>query len=415
MKIYNFICIFFLLFNAGTVHAQPIVPWKTNLIFGEAFYPSYAIANSTFKGNSALIKSLNASSIKGDLQGQIGIEVSNLAMQDYRLKVQIECEELINVSTEEISVSSKSKDFFFYPHLDYKWDALRKSRQNRPVTAKITVWIDGKFSETKLKTFSLQSINNCPYTCINKANQMLDLNYMYAAYVNEDNPLISDVLLKEILSQGAIKQIDGYQSGKAQEVFKQVFAVWNTLRKRGISYSSLSATTLTSDSSLPLVFQQYVRTVEDALQSKQANCVDGTVLMASILYRMGLKPRMVITPNHCFLSYALDGDEQVFAYLETTALQTEMTPEFTAFAKTVDIYDAALAEKFGDGYTSFIIATIAGLRTYQKDAAHFNKHLKFIQLSFITDENRNELIKMLQYQIFTVDKFKKQGLQSVFK
>lgn len=415
MKFFKLLYLFLLLFHVGIAHAQPTVPWKANLIFGEAFYPSYAIANSTFKGSADIINSLNASNIRGHLQGQIGIEVNNLAMQDYRLKVQIECEEIIHVSTEEISVSSKSKDFFFYPHLDYKWEALRKSRQNRPITAKITVWIDGKLSETQLKTFSLQSINNCPYTCINKANQLLDLNYMYAAYVNEDNPLISDVLLKEILAQGAIKQIDGYQSGKAQEVFKQVFAVWNALRKRGISYSSLAATTLTSGSSLPLVFQQYVRTVEDALQSKQANCVDGTVLMASILYRMGLKPRIVTTPTHCFLSYALDADEQVFAYLETTALQTEMTASFTAFAKTVDIYDAALAEKFGDGYTSFIMATIGGLRTYQKDAAHFNQHLKFIQLSFITDENRDELIDMLQYQIFTVHQFKNQGLQSIFK
>lgn len=409
--------LFLFLLLAGNVTGNAVksqVLWTPNLIFGEDFYPSYAIATSTFKVNSYTANTLNASDIKGDLQGQVGIEVHGLSIKDYTVKVQVECEDLAKNSAEEIRVSSKEKRFFFYPHLEYKWEALRKNQQNRPVTAKITVWIDGKLSGTKLKTFSLQSINICPYTCITKSNKMVDLNYMYAAYVNEDNPVIDNVLLKEIFSQGAIKQIAGYQSGDPKDVFQQVFAVWNMLHKRGITYSSLEASAI-GETSLPVVRRQYVRTIEDALQSKQANCVDGTVLMASILYRMGIKPVIVVTPSHCFLGYALNSDESLISYLETTMLRYEASSNDVATVKKLPVYDTALAEKFGNAYTSFLTATLVGISNYQKDAEHFNNYSKFIQLSIITDENRNELVNMLQYQSFTVDKFKQQGLQSIFK
>lgn len=405
----NIIC--FLLLNVIVFTAKPQALWSPNLIFGEVFYPSYAIANSTFKVNFTAIKKSN---IYGDLQGQLGIEVNNLALQDYTLKVQIECDELAKTSVEEIRVGAKARKFFFYPHLDYKWEALRKNEQSRPVTAKITAWVDGKSTGTKLVTFSLLSINSCPYTCITKSNELLDLNYMYAAYVNEDSPIINDVLLKEMFAQGAIKQITGYQTADAKEVYKQVFAVWNVLRKRGISYSSLTATTKNTFA-LPIVLQQYVRTIEDALQNKQANCVDGTVLMASILYRMGIKPYIVTLPNHCFLGYSLNADESAITYLETTALGMEVPAQGLDIAKKSPFFDAALYEKFGSSYISFLLATNSGINTREKNKQDINNHTKLISLSIITDNNRADLIHKLQYQMFPVDVFKQYGLQPIFK
>lgn len=401
-----------LCFNVIVIMAKSQVLWYPNLILGEEFYPSYAIANSTFKVGFSAIKNSN---IFGDLQGQLGVEVNNsLALQDYKLKVQIECDELTKTSVEVIKVSAKVKKFFFYPHLDYKWDALRKNQQSRPVTAKITVWINDELSGTKLKTFSFLSINDCPFTCITKSNQLLDLNYMYAAYVNEGSPLINDVLLKEMFAQGTINRITGYQAGDTKEVIKQVFAVWNALRKRGISYSSLTATT-PNTYALPIVKQQYVRTIEDALQNKQANCVDGTVLIASVLYRMGLKPYLVTLPNHCFLGYALNASETEFAYLETTVLGMEVPAQGLTMAKTSPFFDAALYEKFGDSYISFILATNIGFNTREKNKEHINNHSKVIALSIVTDKNRAELIEKLQYQMFPVDFYKQLGLQPIFK
>lgn len=399
-----FFCFFFIITKANIL-------WNPNLMFGESIYPSYAIANSVFQDNS--VKKNNK--IKGDSKGQIGISVDNLSLKPFNLKVKIVCDEILNPTEETLYVSSDAKSFYFYPKLDYKWDALRKNPQTKPVNIKITVWIDGKLLGTKLKIASLQSINNCPYTCISQTNDLIDLNYMYAAYVSEDNELLNNVLLKEMLSQKVINKIYGYQSGDMQEVRKQVFAVWNMLQKRGISYSSLSSSKIQKNNELPIVYHQFVRTFEDALESGQANCVDGTMVMASILYRMGIKPVIVITPSHCFLGYALDGNQASFEFLETTALGSEVSEENASIAEKADFYDTKLGADFGMAYKSFVVATLLGRMAYNENADKFNNYSFYTSLSFITDENRNEIVDALQYQIFPVEKYKTKGLQTVFK
>ena len=35
----------------------------------------------------------------------------------------------------------------------------------------------------------------------------------------------------------------------------------------------------------------------------QANCVDGSVLMASILKKIGIKTSLVLVPGHCYLAF----------------------------------------------------------------------------------------------------------------
>jgi hypothetical protein len=399
-----FLCFLFTFTKAAII-------WSPNLMFGESIYPSYAVANSVFQDNSA--KKINK--IKGDAKGQIGISVDNLSFKPFNLKVKIVCNDILNTTEESIYVDSKSQKFYFYPKLDYKWDALRKNSQTKPVNIKITVWIDGKLLGTKLKIASLQSINNCPYTCISQTNDLLDLNYMYAAYVNEDNDLLNNVLLKEMLNQKAIDKIYGYQSGDVQEVRKQVFAVWNMLQKRGISYSSLSASKIQKQESLPIVYHQFVRTFEDALESRQANCVDGTVMMASILYRMGIQPVIVTTPSHCFLGYALDRNQTSIEFLETTALGSEVSAEDASFAEKQDFYDAKLGADFGMAYKSFVVATLLGRITYNENADKFNNYTFYTTLSIIDENNINDVVDALQYQIFPVEKYKRKGLQTVFK
>lgn len=409
MKNIKFFAGIFLCFSFTFTKAS--VLWNPNLMFGESIYPSFAIANSIFQDNSAK----KNDKIKGDTKGQIGISVDNLSFKPFNLKVKIVCDDIINPTEESIYINANAKEFYFYPKLDYKWDALRKNSQTRPVNIKITVWIDGKLLGTKLKIASLQSINNCPYTCISQTNDLIDLNYMYAAYINEDNDLLNNVLLKEMLNQKVIDKIYGYQSGDVQEVRKQVFAVWNMLQKRGISYSSLSASKIQKQESLPIVYHQFVRTFEDALESKQANCVDGTVMMASILYRMGIQPVIVITPSHCFLGYALDSDKTALEFLETTALGSEVSEENASFAEKQEFYDAKLGADFGMAYKSFVVATLLGRIAFNENADKFNNYTLYTSLSIINKNNINDVVDALQYQIFPVENYKRKGLQTVFK
>ena len=124
------------------------------------------------------------------------------------------------------------------------------------------------------------------------------------------------MILKEALASGLVSAFTGYQSDDPEEVVTQVFAIWNALQRRGIKYSDVSTTTPSK-----FVVSQTVRFLDDSIAATQANCVDGSVLMASILRKIGINAYLVMVPGHCFLAFdsGTDDDDE-FIGLETTML-----------------------------------------------------------------------------------------------
>jgi hypothetical protein len=70
----------------------------------------------------------------------------------------------------------------------------------------------------------------------------------------------------------------------------------------------------------PAQDRQRVLHPQDALAHKTANCIDGTVLFASLLLRAGLQPVIVLVPGHAFLGWRTWSDAQEYEFLETTKL-----------------------------------------------------------------------------------------------
>jgi hypothetical protein len=69
-----------------------------------------------------------------------------------------------------------------------------------------------------------------------------------------------------------------------------------------------------------VVNSQYVRFVEQSLTNTQANCVDGSVLFASLLRKVSINPFLVTIPGHMYVGFYLDPDKTQFVGLETTAI-----------------------------------------------------------------------------------------------
>jgi hypothetical protein len=65
---------------------------------------------------------------------------------------------------------------------------------------------------------------------------------------------------------------------------------------------------------------QHVRMMEQTLGSGQANCVDATVMLASVLKKIGLNVGIILVPKHAYLVvYDKTGKKREFA-IESTAL-----------------------------------------------------------------------------------------------
>src|SRR4029077_11411867 len=65
---------------------------------------------------------------------------------------------------------------------------------------------------------------------------------------------------------------------------------------------------------------QRTRLPRESLRHKSANCIDGTVLMASLLEAASLHPAIVLVPGHAFVGWETWEGSDEWDYLETTMI-----------------------------------------------------------------------------------------------
>lgn len=232
-----------------------------------------------------------------------------------RVRIEVNETPFFARSVSEFVLEKPRTSYLIYPDIIWNYEALRNNQQAEPISVAITVEMNGEEIGQRVRTFSVRSINECLLGYVTNGTKFHDTGIFFAAYVNEENPMI-DKLLREALNTRIVNRFLGYQAGKAEAVDKQVYALWNVLQKRNFRYSSISNTSLSSN----VVFSQRVRTFDDALQSSQINCVDGSVLFASLLRAINIEPILIRIPGHMFVGYYTDSSHKNINFLETTMI-----------------------------------------------------------------------------------------------
>ncbi len=232
-----------------------------------------------------------------------------------RIRIEVAETPFFSRSVSEFVLAKPRTEYTIYPDIIWNYEALKNINQAEPVSVAIKAEMNEKDLGQRVRTFSVRSINECLLGYVTNGTKFHDTGIFFAAYVNEENPMI-DKLLREALNTRIVNRFLGYQGGSAEGVDKQVYALWNVLQKRNFRYSSVSNTSLSSN----VVFSQRVRTFDDALESSQINCVDGSVLFASLLRAINIEPILVRTPGHMFVGYYTDSGRKNMNFLETTMI-----------------------------------------------------------------------------------------------
>lgn len=228
-------------------------------------------------------------------------------------------------SVSEFILEKVHTDYTIYPDIIWNYEALRNNNQAVPISVAVSIELNGNVLGQRVRTFSVRSINECLLGYVTNGTKFHDTGIFFAAYVNEENPMI-DKLLREALDTRIVNRFPGYQvtAKDKNSVDKQVYALWNILQKRNFRYSSVSYSSLSSN----VVFSQRVRTFYDALESSQINCVDGSVLFASLLRAINIDPILIRTPGHMFIGYYTDTSHKHIDFLETTMIGDVDLDEF---------------------------------------------------------------------------------------
>lgn len=268
------------------------------------------------------------------MSSTIGVRLYDVRKGD-RYEIRIQSEGRPALISESIYAFTSDADYehsIAYPQLSFDYGLLRASKQTIPVNIKFSVTRNGGSPKILNQAWHVRQINDCPIGMpiktlktngtIKKESANVAI-LTFASFVNENHPSIPRIL-EEALSTGKISAFTGYQEGTDLSVIKQLNAIWSVLEKKGIRYSSIGTTTGSKTA------VQHVRLIEDTLNTRQANCVDGSALFASIATKIGLDAYLVLTPGHCYV--AIDMPESTGMGIEMTVLGTESFGEAVATA-----------------------------------------------------------------------------------
>jgi hypothetical protein len=264
----------------------------------------------------------------GDKFGLLGVSIKTPS-PNANVKITIKENDVIAATTWTGTLPEANHDYYVAPKVNYKFDHLRKVTQQIPLNVDFEVEVNGKPLGDKAETLQIRSINDCPYGVANSEETVddenvedgsADLGWMFAAYVNENHPYL-DKVLQEALATKIADAFDGYQANDPTDVLKQAFALWAAVQKHGIHYSSV---TEVLPGGSPLINSQFVRFLDQSVTNTQANCVDGSVLFASLLRKVGINPFLVAVPGHMYIGFYLnnseDENEREYVGLETTLI-----------------------------------------------------------------------------------------------
>lgn len=330
------------------------VQWMPVVEMDKQIFPSFFLATAT----QPVVESQVAGVI-GDAQGKIGMHIIN-PNPNTRLKIAIEIDSILKYQEFETTLAERGKYYQIYPKLVWNWDALKRFKKASPANASFALYLNGALVEKKNIVVRIRSINESvyAYSYLIDENRWANTGWLFAAYVNEDHEWI-DQILKEALNTKLVDGFIGYQ-GKQEQVIQQVFAIWYVLQKRGFKYSSITNTSGTGTTNK--VFSQYVRLFEESINASQANCVDGSVLIASILKKIGIRVGLVLVPGHCFLVFDLDGKGN-WRGVETTMMGSV---DLKAYQDEPTRFKAAIQ--------GFMNAVSVGNKTFSDSLAKINEN-----------------------------------------
>jgi hypothetical protein len=114
-------------------------------------------------------------------------------------------------------------------------------------------------------------------------------------------------------------QVRGYQGRPSEDaVTGQVKALYDTLKEAGLVYFD----SIIDFGAGPGQVTQRTRLPRESLRQKSANCIDGSVLFASLLEAASMHAALVLVPGHAFVAWEKWRGSNNWDYLETTLIGT---------------------------------------------------------------------------------------------
>ncbi len=177
-----------------------------------------------------------------------------------------------------------------------------------------------------------------------------------ASWVTPHDEMIERVLA-EAKAYTPDRRLPGYENWKSaaeqeQETLSEARAIYNAVKKMGLSYVKSSAT-LGGNKSM----SERVRMPRVTLNRNSGNCIDAAVLYASLFENLGMEPSVVIVPGHAYVGVRVSQGASQFLFIDAALTGR------SSFQVAVSSASAGLTRQPGSATTKVLIeeARAAGI------------------------------------------------------
>jgi hypothetical protein len=147
------------------------------------------------------------------------------------------------------------------------------------------------------------------------SGEPVDLTHYYAAWVTPYAEAVQD-RVRRAAALCEARMIYGYQGKGRDSVTEQVKSLYAALREAEIAYVH----SVLDYGAGPGQQTQRTRLPRESLAGKRANCIDGSVLFASLLEGSSLNAALVVVPGHALVAWEAWHDTGDWRCLETTLI-----------------------------------------------------------------------------------------------
>jgi hypothetical protein len=146
--------------------------------------------------------------------------------------------------------------------------------------------------------------------------QPLDFSWLIAAWVTRKGEGLVEIRRRALQLEPLVGVKVPPGPNAPTEARIRVAAIYKAIQEQGIAYNDDSLVFHAEDQD----YMQRVQFVAETLRLKTANCLDGSVLFASVLSMCGLDPLILLVPGHAIVGWKTPGGAENSEFLETTVL-----------------------------------------------------------------------------------------------
>lgn len=267
---------------------------------------------------------------KDDSNAVLEVRVKNTDTQWHYITVKTWIPEYSDTGNVTL-VLNPGKTESFGPEINFIPEKLLKITASTPVQVQVRAYV--LENNLEILIFSESYLANIePMQLMGPEYLGVDLTLWQNVWVTPNMDSISSIHseMSKIMPSYGGYQLFGYDSME-ESINKQVQTVYEVLRDKGIQY--VSNTTVGSSG-------QKIKYPIEVLRTKQANCIEGALLFASILESIGIDVAIVDVPGHAFIAWKTEKESSKLNFLETTLAWNETPVSFEdAVSFAVESYE----------------------------------------------------------------------------